>query len=584
MANYTQTIRNDNPVIFWTFDGLTQPLVGGQIYNDVNFAMNPLTVFGSNFRVGKESLIEVEQSGHNSMELCSEPYKNQNWENTHLSTPHTYLLGQLVEFTFEFTCKIKSYTSLQYDNGAGYSNHSPLIYKSGWMNLRLFNSNIGRGLTLTMFSGRQDVDSYTITSENLGSDLFNKAFHCVVRNSYTQLGANKYKVTTELFFNSRLVGTHSYITYDTIPQMNNSSNLFLLGNPNGNSPNANYHVSPVKIDQFAIYNYAISDYTLSNHYRKTKDYISLIKTDHPSHYWQMNEAPSQVDTTIHDSTGGVDGNVSGHFMKGVEGSPRIVNSNAIELFGGDGVIKIGQNRDVTHITPTLMQTNGDYTVEFIFKTSQDRIGTLFTTTAEDPQFKGLTVKINSFNGVETPSSIDVYEGHNRFSIDSKPFNGSVWHHIIIRRIDNQFSIYIDNVKEVDEEVPVTSGYKANLLYLLGSPTREFVNGSISEVAIYNYGLSEIQMNNRFNFVTRYIIRGKTFLEGVPIASNVRIYDDFTGDLINEQNTKSDGIYALDVPNDNFVNIIAKIPHNNQIKYRIHAPIKPSEYEDAHDII
>lgn len=84
---------------------------------------------------------------------------------------------------------------------------------------------------------------------------------------------------------------------------------------------------------------------------------------------------------------------------------------------------------------------------------------------------------------------------------SKIFNNAIvtddiWHHITITRTNNIIRVYVDGIKDSNE---TTKNNSLNFLGLGYSGTaNEYYNGSIDDVRIYNYALTQAQVQQVMN--------------------------------------------------------------------------------------
>jgi hypothetical protein len=156
--------------------------------------------------------------------------------------------------------------------------------------------------------------------------------------------------------------------------------------------------------------------------------------------------------------------------------------------------------------------------------------------------------------------------------------------LAVRRSGEFLALYIDNSQIVNEHlVPLSANNDPSQIHMMGAaPGAINVNGFLSNVAIYDYALQELQLNNHYNFTTRYKIFGYTLLEGQPVPAIVRFYDTLTGNKVGELESDSNtGEYTFYTFSDRNLDLMALLPNNNTTRYRVHGPIKPAEYTDSH---
>lgn len=577
MSNYKSNVLNDEPVTFWTFDFDQQVLVGNEIIDEIGNT-NPLFVAGTNYAMRKRALNDLEITDQYAISISPIEKANGTWASScTLESPHSSDF-QVDEFTLElFVHKNKAGLIRERDE-IGYLQtvESPIIRKGGLMSMVYVDH-----------WGGSDYISVTILDHTLTHQdstlrpVFDIDTHIALKYEVEQVDVNEYKTIASFFMNGMLVDQSTINYFDSYPVAEGTTSWLLASN-GGSEPLTDYQTEELILDQIAFYNKPLPDETISTHYRKTQRYEELIKLDIPTQYWRFNDLPS-IDSIAENLITEWDGQYYGNYFKYEAGSDKIIDTHSARMNNG-GVCVMGNVDHSQHITPDFVDTRSDYTVEFWFKTSDSSRGLLFSTMSRKPNWNGLNIFINSNNDFETIGSIQVSESADiKFNSDDTNFNDDKWHHLVVLREGNYIRLYVDNDLQGElNSTPFTHLDNAVITIMGSAPNSLGIDGSIGELSIYNYALQHIMINNRFHFATRHYIFGHTLLEGAPVSAKVRLYNSFTGEKVGEvQSEQGTGEYTYYPYSNRPLDLVALIPDNNTTRYRIHAPITPTEFDDSH---
>jgi hypothetical protein len=578
MANYKNSVLHDNPITFWTFDYDQQTLPANEIIDEIGNT-NPLYVAGTNYLMRQQALNHLEVTDQYCISINKEEKTGGLWSgSTTLEAPHSAIYG-LGEFTLEFMYNKDSPNIIRDDGETGQYQtiSSPLILKGGLVNVKVTDPY---GNQPFMSVGIHN-DSHTIYRSEF-RELYDVDNHVVIRYKVNQVDVNEYESISSVFINGYKVSEKKKTHFDSTP-VSEGTTSWLLASNGGSDFYVDYQTEELKLDQIAIYDYPISDEQISNHYRKTQRYHELILKDKPTNFWRFDEPFTSL-SSVNNSINSDNGTIFGNHLKQETGTPKIIDTKSMYFFNG-GTTVFG-NYTNSYNGSNFIDTNTDYSVEFWFKTEQSKRGLLFSTMNKIPNWGGLNIYINSHNDFETGGFIQISESADiKFNSQANNYNDNKWHHIVVTRKGRDITLYIDGDVQGELEATALTDTKVNtrVINVMGqAPNNLGVDGWISELVLYDYTLQPIQINHRFHFATRHQIFGHTLLEGAPVQAKVRFYNTFTGEKVGEMITQQGtGEYIFYPYSNRQLDIVALIPDSTTTKYRVHAPITPAEFDDAH---
>lgn len=180
--------------------------------------------------------------------------------------------------------------------------------------------------------------------------------------------------------------------------------------------------------------------------------------------------------------------------------------------------------------------SGSYTINFWFKSKQKTKGTIFSDIEKiHPNTKGIYVGVSDGGYLEVAFN----------ALDSRIYNTTnitddKWHMITIlcTRLStpansSNFEIRIDN-RKIDNLVGtnINKDYtKDREVYFMGHPFGKNVIGSLGRIAFYDIPLSNDVMDMIFSGDIEHHVRGTVILENVPFETEIRVYNNRTGDLV-----------------------------------------------------
>lgn len=583
MANYKASVLNDNPVSFHTFDLDSQVLHESSIIDEIG-NVNPMTMFGSNYELEYTSLNPLETTDQNSILFARNGKYLDDWVPVWGVIPHTVDYN-LSEWTIEFILDIDYAGAIRNSGEPGYYKdiQTPIINKGSAIHIYVLDSyyysSTKDGIYCKILGDSRSVQLI----DSARHPVFNQPIHVVCTYKVDQIDVNQYETVLKMYVNGRNVGTSTATHYDSPPNMLTGSEWLVCGDHGMDNELTDYPTQFTALDQLAIYNYPFTDEQVSNHYRKTKTYKDMMVLDYPSHYWRLNDT-TELNTTMV-ATKGYSGNYYGSYLKNEPAMDNVLDAHSVK-FWNNGTSIISKKDDYWKDYNQMINTNANYTVEFWFRTEQPTKGALFSCLEDLYKYRGVVVYINSYFGQEQHGVIEIQEGlYNIQTPLDYNYSDDKWHHFVLRRSGSTLIVNIDG-EEVGRasEVPVTgtTGDPAQVHLMDVQGGQLPVEGWMSEVAMYTEALQTMQINSRYHFSTRHKVFGYTLLEGQGISSEVRFYDNITGELVGDINSQSDGEYTFYTYSNKRLDIVALLPENVTTRYRIHAPITPGLYEDPHD--
>lgn len=578
MAGLKNTILMDDPVAFWSFDNDIPGLEGNSLIDEID-NMNPMIIQGTKYDLRQQSLNDLELVDQYSIKFAKDGLAETDWSDYATGTEviHTtaFDFPNNGEFSIEFLYYKQGTTSSSGIQSYGkplwgQNNITPLIQKGDM--IQVWINDVWSGtetLNVRLFGTR------TVTLSD--SFVVNHVNHVVVRYKLTATDVNAWTSTISIYFNGVLVGSNSASHVDTYPitHVAESWKFFTADNLG----NYAYPTELLTFDSFAIYDYALSETQIVNHYRKSRDYKGMVVDSRASIFYELADVEDSVDRTMTVTTGSYPGTYYGNIVRNELGPPRVQSARSTFFNNGGGAYVVSMS-GAYYIAP--FNFNQSYTVEFWFKTQESKQGTLLSLNQEFPNYNGLSIWINTQDGVFSTGSIEIMESiSNKISV-SGTWNDGKWHYLQVVRSGTVLSLFIDNEERANRVCsPVANGTPSQLHLMGHGPGNMSVTGNMSLLAFYPRALSQLERNARWLFSTRYKIFFYTKLNGNPIGATVRVYDHVTGELIGEDTSDSiTGLFQFYPETNRLVDTVTFLPINKSVRYRAHGPILPAEFDDS----
>jgi hypothetical protein len=223
----------------------------------------------------------------------------------------------------------------------------------------------------------------------------------------------------------------------------------------------------------------------------TDKYATMVMGDNPSAYWRLDETNG---TTAFDSAGGHDGVYSGNLTLGAPGALPGISDTAVAFGGTTGVAKIPYS--------AALNPNGPFSIEF-WANPLTHTPNGDTYTPMGSQFRNGSVRDgwafymeNDGNGWEL--QMGYANGADIDAIGATADSPGRWDHIVaVYDGAGNLQLYVDgNVDATASGVYTPNGSAPWVIGQRNDGNFGF-NGSIDEVAFYNYDLTADQILNHF---------------------------------------------------------------------------------------
>lgn len=622
MSSHKKYIKQLKPITFITFDDNStwERDSGLLIYNTDVFdesengdPINGLLHYDEeqtrpSYKLGQPSLIENQITNMYSLVLAPYEYDSTNefeFSKSWVEIPHVdrIKLDKSFSFSFVFNKRINDRSILgSYIWNAARENYLPANGTNGYnyssMTRTIFKKGNQVGLYYVMPYSSSDYISVvfpnnntTILMSSLAGGAYNRDIVVAMTHEYVLDDSGRYYTISRLYWDNRII--YEYTTNPVFGEYNggNTSSIEIGGNQSTwdfNSLN-DRTTTQTKIDQFAVFDYALKDFQVANIYKKIYQYETIIKRSFPTLYYPMNEEHASTyfsdvitgDTYRRLSYFGT----SNQVIKQRPGVHGIYGSTMTEF----------RDRGMLYCKPynggyySYFNPSGDFTIEFFASFTTSTKGMLLSIQDDTAPFRGISLFVNCRNNVEKAGSIQLSISDSEYiqtiekdvrGVDIVYNDGVIRHYAIIRR-----GLYIEfwiNSVLVDK-IYMTSGNLTsdlNQLFMFGlMPGNLAVNGTLQHLAIYTRALSKRDIEIRSSYLVRYEINGRVTVQGIGQTILIRIYSFNSGELILNSYTDSDGNYRISIPSDDYINFVAMDLSNVNIKPYIVGPELPDSYED-----
>ena len=184
--------------------------------------------------------------------------------------------------------------------------------------------------------------------------------------------------------------------------------------------------------------------------------------------------------------------------------------------------------------------NGQYTVNFWFKSTQKTKGCILSDIDRfHPTTKGIYLGVSDGGFLE----ISVNAQDTKIYPNVNITDGN-WHMITLIRsrhviqVNSNMIVRVDN-NTIDAYVETNQNKdfgKENAVYFMGHPLGKNVVGNLSRVAFYGVSLATNILDMIYAGDVETHIAGTIILQNVPHATEIRVYNDRTGELVSRVNS------------------------------------------------
>ena len=231
-------------------------------------------------------------------------------------------------------------------------------------------------------------------------------------------------------------------------------------------------------------------------------YSKAVMNDHPTAFWRLNESSG---TNMSDYAGELDGTYSGTLTLG---APGIISDPAVLFGGGLGSVPYS----------SLLNPSGPFTVEFWGRPAAAASGTAVAAQNRAAGRLGYVV-YNNFNGqgweVDLGNAVTV----NVFLIGATRVVGGTWYHVAFTYDGGaNATLYVYGYPDATSSNAGGGNFvpNATVPFQIGLRTSGGAfpfNGTLDEVAFYNYALSQAQLQN-------HVSTGMPIKLAITASSNV----------------------------------------------------------------
>lgn len=593
MSGYKTTALSLNPKMFITFDG--------DAYDDQSrmYTAVPTTILDESgfdnhgimhdsgraagypgYRAGMPSVVLLEQFQQYS---CGFGYYGRRnaapnvYEKAYIEVPHSGTTLNFADgkFTIMFLVRKDDISQYRDDNGFSISATRPLIRKAGvfniYMNYPYFSAT---QLCFTIPGG--DTLTYSVPS-----DFHGQMQHVTATWNTVRAMNGDYIGIATLYVNGVSVATMSKNYYDTYPNLNTPTSVFIAGVPEAGTNHSDRNTENCQLDQVAIYSEALTMNTINRLVRKTMSYRDMVLYSKPYAYWECADSDDpNTDVLINSANGSQVATLyggNGLISRGVPGPSQVPGATAVGVAnGGQIFIQNGGS-----FSSPVVNINNDYTIEFWFSATATSIASLFAMNGTVRPFNGVNLTLNMRNNQFSSGSLQLQETEGEWVSTTGNFNDGKEHHCVIVKRGNTLELWLDGSMRGQKVVAQTfSGAPGTAAFFAAAPGRMATDGWASQIAMYTTALQEGQITARANYRRIYKVRGQVTLRGVPYKANVRVYSHFNGELITEIfSDPSGGDYLVELYDNRNVDLVVLNSQDPTIRYRVYGPVTPSEYED-----
>lgn len=629
MSGYKTHIKSLKPVCFLTFDDdqsfnrATGVLTSEHIFDESlnnNYGIvecDALVPQTRSYMMGVQSLVTREISAQQySFMFAYNGYNavaNFPYVKTLIEVPHSASLNIKTDFSVSFLFKLErppyqdSLAQLLWDPSTekyyvpnhgidGRTYRRTLFRKGNIVQLVLVYTAYDRYFELSLpgFVGQYKIEKIW--------NFYDAVHHVTVTQKSVKLSNGLYKTVRRLYINGMLcIDNVSDITHTPYSAENPSS--FLIG---GNRDAYDMltlddrQTSPLTVDQFAVFDYALSERQVCDCFKKTLRYIDHILRQQPHVYLPLsgdkslpnNRASLYVNGTLANSQNNLGsayystGEVS-LVQKDVKIDTRLMSEQGASFTGA--TVKIdGPNANTPLINPA-----GDFTLEFWFSLKNENRCILFTATENNHPYSGITVECNRSGNSDFRGGLQVvfadgdYLTCPLYSVNGVQmrYNDGELRHFALTRKGDLATIYIDGLMVVEKIVdsgPLIDSY--GVVNVMGaSPSNLTSTGILAHLAVYNRALSEGELSARAFFDQRMMLQGRVTVQGQPVTGcAVRVFDHYTAVLLSEVLCDQDGYYKINTYSNNYLDLVYLHTYDTSVTQRAVGMVLAERFNDFDD--
>ena len=597
MAGYKRVLRDLEPVALYSFDG-------EQLKNDRRFLerediIDDIGNSNGGLRLETQDtlmpcyymtsgLAPLDKYEQRAMRFCPQgpqPYAEQHGQSR---WPKAYILAPNClewdfsrnEFTYVFLMRRES-SKYDYDNNDekyGHYHYRDVIFTHAGIVEFGVEHGWNRGERGWIKFPPINNDYLFFNKPTVNSKIGEKATMVTVRFKAGRL---------QVFANLEIIFDKTYDIDENIFSIDRGSKELTIGGRHVPTSEPEFRVSdritaPTDIDQFTVYNKALTDVELARLYRRIWGYVDMIEADNPSAFFTFDDMSLRTDKKIEKRVGNYqDLIVMGERDKVIARKPGPWATTKAMSFT-DVVLR---NPWDTGFRANFVQLGQDFTMSFAFKIEHSERGVLFSHASEEPPYYGFTLWTHSSNRRYSQGWLELV-----FSQDLPPVTVSSnltsgWHSIVIRRRGVFFDVWFDGERTVFEhrvEYPqeVRGTVKIGEYFFGSHLDIKPISGFLANFVVYQRALPEIKIKAFNAFESIYTIRGTATVNGNPAVLDIRVYSHTTGELItSEKSNPETGVWVCHLLTNEAIDIVALDHQDATIKVKSYGPILPSENND-----
>lgn len=581
MSGYKETIIESNPVVFFTFDStrydksIRKSLDGVILDESGNERHGEIRETDSNsraYRLGCESLIALERE--DNMSICFCHYDRLIYLPEKFTPAWVYVEGlplpTIKEATLE--CHFRKYKDFDLPSWEGHYHYTRPFISGYGFDLEFVNSSRANYNAILHCGGADYTFSFT----------YGDIYHLVItiKDGAAKIYLNCIDVTSN-------IASHSTTYWSRSPH------LAIGGYPSQATTGMLY------IDQFALYDYVLSDYDIARHYKKTKCYTDIIVTGRPTYYWTLSDDLTK-DNTIRPLIGQVEakplGMVTTFDRNDIETLDLqiLINEikyNACLYIPTNSHINVKRYGVMGNTVPFVNDIKGEYTVEFWakFGLNSGRQACVFSMQDADYPYVGWNLMLNTKHKEFNQGTLEFTETQapdaRILTSDEGFYNDNSWRHYCVAKRKNVLELWINGTMVASNSDPAPDLLQISNYGCLRIGGLPFSGRNSTEMFMYGFGiyfraLSSMEIVLRSSYSYTYEINGVVTLQGQPTVALVRVYNFRSGEFITQ--TWSEGLtgeYRVKLHNNNRVNVVIFNPNNPNVMYRVYTNITPYQIPD-----
>lgn len=395
----------------------------------------------------------------------------------------------------------------------------------------------------------------TIGACNIGT---NNVFHIVIRWSDTgtyykgSLFVNGYAQQHKDTYTGNHIVTNGVHTTAYV-NANAPASLYVLGRPSTVSPTTNAYkmTATAYIDYLAVYNSALDDFTIYDHFVSMYLYNTALQKSLASAatMFEDTELDNHINMIIGSRTSS---NLYGSYVKNngpmfKSGSSVSINQGVFTWGAGFGADSLMYADISVYSAGTILHSRGTTWPYGGFTLDVKEDGTL-------ELFKDVTGPVP---GLQYPAATNMLDGNS--------------HNIAVAyNNDNELVVYVDGVAHITTQSTTRSGS-----IVFGAGQSSSVNMRISNFVLYQRSVPLELFRNLINKTRYYSIYGRVTLTGNATQAIVRAYDFGTGELVAETiSEQNNGDYSLTFMSNRKIMLLFIDDLDDNVKSRVIGPVTP----------